>query len=97
MNLADLQLALFEGFALSIFWSCFCRAAHTNKANTKRDIRWSFTLLGVVSILSIVAPLWGYQPDAMAVLLAGATAAVQATTSHHWRRGLPAPFRKDPS
>lgn len=92
MTLADVQVALFEGFSFAVFWSCFCRAAHTSKANTKRDIRWAFTLLGVVSIVCMVAPLWGYHPDLVSVLLAGSTAIVQTVTAYHWRRGVPARF-----
>lgn len=96
MTLADLQLMLFEGFCLSIVYSCFCRASHTNKANTKRDVRWAFSLLGVVSIVGAAVPFAGYEPDPVAVMFAGATAAVQLVTSFHWRRGVPAQFRKDP-
>lgn len=95
MTVADVQLALFEAFSLLTFYTCFCRSAHTSKANTKRDVRWAFTLLGVVSILCIVAPLWGYQPDLISLLLAASAAIVQVVTSHHWRRGVPLPFRKD--
>lgn len=94
MTVADIQLALFEVFSAVIFWSCFCRAAHTSKVNSKRDIRWAFTLLGVVSILCIAAPLYDWRPDAVAVLLAGAIATVQVATGHHWRAGVPKPFRK---
>jgi hypothetical protein len=90
--MADVQLALFEAFSAAIFWSCFCRAVHTSKANTVREVRWAFTLLGVVSIMCIVAPLFHYQPDGIAVMLAGAIAVVQIVTSSHWRHGVPARF-----
>jgi hypothetical protein len=90
----DLQLYLFEAFSLAIFYACFCRAAHTSKANTKRDIRWVFTLLGVVSIVCMAAPLFDYRPDGIAVVLAGAIALVQFVTSHHWRAGVPKQFRR---
>jgi hypothetical protein len=94
--MTDGHIALFEAFSIAIFWSCFCRAVHTSKANTVREVRWAFTLLGVVSILCIVAPLWGYHPDGIAVLLVGAIAVLQITTSHHWRGGVPERFRSKP-
>jgi hypothetical protein len=94
--LLDIQLAMFEAFAALIFWSCFCRASHTSKANTKRDVRWAFTLLGVVSIVCIVAPFFGYVPDLISIALVGSTAMVQLATSYHWRRGVPVQFRKEP-
>jgi hypothetical protein len=95
VTIAEIQIALFEAFSFATFWSCFCRAAHTSKTNSKRDIRWAFTSLGVVSILCIAAPLYDWQPDAIAVLMAGAIAAVQVVTSHHWRQGVPEKFRPD--
>ena len=95
MTIAEIQLGLFEAFSITTFWSCFCRAAHTSKTNSKRDIRWAFTLLGIVSILCIAAPLYEWRPDAIAVLLAGAIASVQVVTSHHWRAGVPKQFQSD--
>jgi hypothetical protein len=93
VNESHIQLALFEAFSIATFWSCFCRAAHTDKRNTRRDVRWAFTLLGVAAILCAVAPLFHYQPDGISVLLAGAIAVVQLVTSHHWRHGVPVRFR----
>jgi hypothetical protein len=96
VSTAEIQLALFECFSLSIFYSCFCRAAHTSKANTKRDIRWVFTVLGVVSIICAAAPVLGYEPDGIAVLLTAAISLVQFVTSYHWRNGVPQRFRSKP-
>ncbi|MCC2673281.1 MAG: hypothetical protein K0R58_228 [Ramlibacter sp.] len=90
-----MALALWEGFALALVYSCFCRATYTTKANTRRDIRWAFTGLGVMAWLSVLAPLWGYEPDGFALALLVTMTAVQITTSHHWRKGIPAQFRRD--
>jgi hypothetical protein len=89
-----IRLAIFELFALLLFFSCFCRSVHTSKANTKRDIRWAFTFLGVVAILCIVLPLWGWRPDTVTVLLIAAAAITQLVTSYHWRAGVPPRFQK---
>jgi hypothetical protein len=86
-------IALWEAFSAALTYSCFCRASFTSKANTRRDIRWSFTYLGVMSVL---APFWGYEPDGFTVALLGSITVVQLTTSFHWRRGVPPQFRREP-
>ena len=68
-----ITLVMWEALAGALVYSCFCRASFTSKANTKRDIRWAFTILGVVSILCIVSPLWGYRPDWLVILMTSAT------------------------
>lgn len=91
-----INLVIWEALALALVYSCFCRASFTNKANTKRDVRWSFTYLGVMAVLSVLAPFWGYDPDGFTVALLGALTVVQLTTAHHWRNGVPVQFRKLP-
>ena len=87
-------LALYEAFAIALLYSCFCRAAHTSKANTRRDVRWAFTVTGVVAVLAVIAPAYGHEPDRLEVALLGAFAIVQLVTAHHWRAGVPAAFRR---
>lgn len=91
-----IHLAIWEVAALALFYSCFCRASFTSKANTRRDIRWSFTFLGVMSLLAVLAPLYGYDPDGFTVSLLVCMTVVQLTTAHHWRGGVPAQFRRQP-
>lgn len=90
-------LAVFELSAILLVYSCFCRAAHTNTRNTRRDVRWAFALLGVMGSLCLFAPLLGdYQPDGLTAALLGAMALIQLVSAYHWRRGVPPAFRKDP-
>lgn len=91
-----ITLVIWEALALALLYSCFCRASFTSKANTKRDVRWAFTYLGVMAVLAVLAPFWGYDPDAFTVALLGALTVVQLTTAHHWRNGVPAQFRRQP-
>jgi hypothetical protein len=91
-----MQLAVWEVLSLALVYSCFCRASFTSKANTKRDIRWSFTYLGVMALLCALAPFWGYDPDGFTIALLGAITLVQLTTAHHWRNGIPHQFRRSP-
>ncbi len=95
--IAALQLLLFEIYALALLLSCFCRLALTRKSNTVRAVRWTFTALSIVAACCVAAPwLTGYQPDAMATALVGVIALTQIVTSHHWRKGVPAQFLKEP-
>jgi predicted membrane channel-forming protein YqfA (hemolysin III family) len=95
MSVEIAQLVLFEVFAWSVFWTCLCRATHMSKRTTVRAIRWAFVALGVASVLAGAAPLFGYDPDGVVTMLAGAVAIVQAATAYHWRHGVPVPFRID--
>lgn len=88
------DLVIWEAAGLALVWSLFCRASHTSKANTRRDIRWAFAFLGVVAILAVLAPFWGYDPDWLAISLLAAIAVVQLTTAYHWRKGVPEQFRR---
>lgn len=94
-------LALYEVFAWALLYSFFCRATHTSRANTRRDVRWAFALAGAVALVAALAPAWGHEPERMEVALLGAFAVVQLVTAHHWRAGVPKafqvpPFRPDP-
>lgn len=89
-------LAIWQAFALALFYSCCCRASFTSKANTKRDVRWAFTFLGVMALLSILAPFWGYDPDGFTTALLASITVCQLTTAHHWRKGVPQAFRRSP-
>jgi hypothetical protein len=91
-----MQLGLYYGFAMTIFYTCFCRQARMNKRNTRRDIRWVFTMLGVVSIIVLLAPFYGHEADPIEVLLLGAFACVQVATAYHWRAGVPVQFAEIP-
>ena len=90
-----LQLVLFQAFAVLLVYSCYCRATRISKQNTQRPIRWAFTTLGVVGSLCMFAPLIAaYQPDGLTTALLGAITLTQLVTAHHWRAGVPPPFRK---
>lgn len=89
------DLVIWEAFALALLYSLFCRATHTSKANTRRDIRWAFAFMGAVAIMAAVAPFFGYDPDAITIMLMASITIVQVVTAHHWRAGVPERFRRD--
>lgn len=96
VELSIVHMGLYEAFLATLFYTTFCRATHMSKGSTKRDIRWSFTLLGIVAIVGMVAPLYGHDPDPLEICFLGAICIVQVVTAHHWRRGVPPPFRREP-
>lgn len=90
------DLIIWEGLLAALGYSLFCRSTHTTKRNTRRDIRWSFAFLGAITIVAAVAPLFGYDPDALTILLVAGMTIVQLVTAFHWRRGVPGAFRAEP-
>ncbi len=90
-------LVLFLAFSVLLLASCFCRATHTHKGNTRRPVRWTFTAQGVLACICCFAPCYGYEPDGLATGLVGVLALTQVVTSHYWRQGVPRQFRKEPS
>lgn len=86
---------LFQVFAALLVYSCFCRASFTNKGNTLRPVRWTFSMLGVVACFALFGPwITTYEPDGFATALLGAITLTQMVTSHYWRAGVPQRFRK---
>jgi hypothetical protein len=85
-------LVLFELAAVLLIVACFCRATHTHKGNTKRPIRWIFSLLGVMACVSFLAPWFGYEPDGLATGLLSVLTLTQLVTSHYWHAGVPPQF-----
>jgi hypothetical protein len=57
-----LDLTIWEAAALALVWSLLCRASHTSKANTRRDIRWAFTFMGVVAHRGCARAVLGVRP-----------------------------------
>ena len=101
MHLAT--LVAHEVLCAVVFWSCFCRQAHSTKHTTRPQIRAAFWLLAVASMALGIAPwahaIWpecpAYQITAPNLLMLLAIAGVQLATAHYWRRGVPASFCTD--
>ena len=95
-----LKLALHVGLCAIVFWSCFCRQAHSTKHTTRPQIRIAFWLLAVASMTLGIAPwahsIWPecpvYRVATPNLLMLLAIAAVQLATAHYWRRGAPSRF-----
>lgn len=89
--------------AVALFWTCFCRQAHSSP-RTRVEIRRAFWLLSTAALIVGVSP-WGhllwpdlFEPrsvDLSDISLLAATLYVQTTTARFWRRGPPKQFTQD--
>lgn len=85
------RLIIWELLCLALFWSVFCRSVRMDKT-TKLDIRVSIWLLGLASLLGFGAPLYGWEPDFVTLIIIGAGVLMQAIMAQHWTNGVPDRF-----
>lgn len=87
-------LAIWEALCGVIFWSVFCRSVKVNKT-TKLDVRLAIWGVGIASLVGIGAPLYGWMPDPVTIVIVLAIAVMQGVMAQHWRHGVPSHFVKD--
>lgn len=76
---------------LMLFGSVFCRLRRTTK-KTHMDVRMALWLVGLVSLLGLGAPLYGWLPDQITLLIVSAVDVMQLVTASHWAKGVPRQF-----
>lgn len=87
-------LILHELLCAVLLWSCFCRATRTN-AQTSLPILVSFWFLAISALLATFAPLlFGWEPDAVSLVLLASIALVQTVTARYWQQSPPAAFQR---
>ena len=86
-------IAAHVALCLVLIYSVFVRFVHTD-TDVRLDVRLAFFLLGVAACSGVPAPLFGYVPRVIDLLLLAAFAAVQHVTGRHWQRGVPRDFFK---
>ena len=84
-------ILLHVALCLVLIYSVFVRFVRTD-ASVRIDVRLAFWLLGLAACLAVPAPLFGYVPRVLDLLLLAAFAAVQHVTGRHWTRGVPRDF-----
>lgn len=78
----------------ALFYAAFCRAVRSDY-RLRCDVRVAFYMLGVTSIMSLVAPVvWAYVPSWTSVSLMFAVVAVQWSTARDWAHDTPEKFIK---
>ncbi len=89
----DMLLVIHEILSFMLFYSCFCRSVKMTP-DTERDIRLAFWVLSIASVVSLFAPLQGWRPDYIHIVLLIAFSVVQFSTAKYWRHETPEHFRK---
>lgn len=81
-------MTTWEVICLLLFWSVFCRSLRTS-IKTRLDIRLSLWLVGVASLFGLGAPLYGWVPNVVSLVMVGSVAILQIVMSKHWKDGVP--------
>ncbi len=89
------MIYIHEILSAFLFYSCFCRSLKMSKETTILEIRLAFYCLAITSVVSIFAPLQGFEPNYLVVMLLSAISIVQYTTSKYWKSSPPIKFTKE--
>jgi hypothetical protein len=82
---------LWELLCVALFWSVFCRSVRVDKT-TMLDVRIALWLVGLASLSGLGAPLYGWTPDLVTLIIVGAVVVMQAVMATHWQHGVPYQF-----
>lgn len=81
-------LILWEITCLALFWSVFCRSVLTSQT-TRVNVRLSLLLVGLASLVGMVAPLYGWAPDYVVLGIVAAVVYMQGVMAKPWGQGVP--------
>ena len=82
---------LWELLSFALLYSVFCRLVKTRKT-TRLDVRLSIHALGLAALVCMGAPLYGWMPDAVTLLLIASVVQIQWVAARHWAHGVPESF-----
>lgn len=85
------KLIFWEVLCAALFWSVFCRSVRTD-TTTRLNVRLALLLVGLASLLGLGAPLYGWVPDVVTILMVLSIVCMQLVTATYWRRGVPERF-----
>lgn len=74
-------LLLWESMCLSLLWVVFCRSVYITKA-VRLDIRLSVFAVGLAALFGIGAPVYGWTPDLVTMLITSSLAVLHLVLSH---------------
>lgn len=87
-------LLLWEGLCIALLWSVFCRLIHVDKT-TKPEVRTVVRCTGLAAILGIGAPIYGWEPDTVTMIIMTAVVSMEIVLSQNWKYGIPSQFILD--
>ena len=85
------QIIAWEILCAALFYSVFCRSVRTSHT-TKIDVRLAIFGMGIVSLIGLGAPLYGWEPDAIVLMLLASIVFMQVVTASHWINKVPDDF-----
>jgi len=87
-------LLAWEFLCFVLLWSVFVRLVHVD-TTTKTEVRLVLVAAGMASLVGIGAPLYGWLPDGVMLLMFGVVVAMETVLSSPWKAGIPLQFIKD--
>lgn len=82
---------LWEFLCLSLLWSVFIRTVLMDKT-TRLDVRISLVLMGTAALFGTAAPLYGWTPDVVTIVIVAAVSVLQNVMAQHWQTQVPRHF-----
>jgi hypothetical protein len=85
------RVFFWELLCLALFWSVFCRTVRVD-TTTKPDIRVALWAVGTSALVGIAAPIYGWEPDNVTLIMISAIVVMQSVMAQHWGHGVPNHF-----
>lgn len=82
---------VWELISCALLYSVFCRLVRTDQT-TRLDVRISIFVLGLASLIGLGAPIYGWEPDGVVLVLASSMVLMQWVAARHWTNGVPESF-----
>ncbi len=86
-----MMVLIWEVLCMALFVSVFCRSVRVG-TTTRLDVRIALWMVGMGSLVGMGAPLYGWQPDVVTLIIVTAGVVMQSVMAHHWRDGVPYQF-----
>ena len=81
-------LLVWELLCAALFWSMFCRSVWVDQT-TRLDVRLAVWLVGIASLVGLGAPLYGWVPEIVTMIIVGSVVVLQVVMAKHWHHGVP--------
>lgn len=78
---AALALAVWEGLCLALLWTVFCASVTMTKA-VRLAVRLAVWGVGLAALFGLAAPLYGWVPDLVALVMVLALVLLQLVRAH---------------
>lgn len=86
-------LVPWEILCLALLWSVFLRLIHVDKT-TKPEVRIVLVVTGFAALMGAGAPLYGWLPDGITLVVLGSLVSMELILSRDWSHGIPVQYLK---